>query len=388
MKLFEVNSRLLSKEFTRVPKIIYMNDPVWVCPLDRDIDSIFEPSKNAYFKHGDATRWILRDSSGRLIGRVAAFIDFNTSSTWDQPTGGMGFFECIDSPEAAFMLFDAARNWLTERGMEAMDGPINFGETDKYWGLLVNGFTHPTFEVAYNPHYYIKLFESYGFKKFYGMTGFLFDIKAGAPERFRKIAEWITRKPDYEFRHFRWDRANEMMDDFTEVFNQAWASFKKDNFEPLTRDYIMGTLKKARIIIDVEFIWIAYFKKRPVAIFMLYPDANMILKYFKGKMSLINMLRFVILKHRKKLTRIKALLFGVIPEYKGRGLESGFFHHILKNLENKPQYVEAEISWVADYNPPMMTIFESMGAAPAKEYITYRYLFDREKEFKRYPIPV
>ncbi|TFH33801.1 MAG: GNAT family N-acetyltransferase, partial [Bacteroidia bacterium] len=273
MKLFEVNSRLLSKEFTRVPKIIYMNDPVWVCPLDRDIDSIFEPSKNAYFKHGDATRWILRDSSGRLIGRVAAFIDFNTSSTWDQPTGGMGFFECIDSPEAAFMLFDAARNWLTERGMEAMDGPINFGETDKYWGLLVDGFTHPTFEVAYNPPYYIKLFESYGFKKFYGMTGFLFDIKAGAPERFRKIAEWITRKPDYEFRHFRWDRANEMMDDFAEVFNQAWASFKKDNFEPLTRDYIMGTLKKARIIIDVEFIWIAYFKKRPVAIFMLYPDA-------------------------------------------------------------------------------------------------------------------
>jgi len=387
MRISEVNSRSLAMDFIRVPKIIYRDDPVWVCPLDRDIESIFDPEKNVYYKHGEATRWILKDDRGNLIGRISAFIDYNTSSTWDQPTGGVGFFECIDDTLASSLLFDTARGWLSERGMQAMDGPVNFGETDKYWGLLVGGFTHPSFEVAYNPPYYRNLFESYGFRLFYGMTGFHFDIKKGPPERFKKIAEWITMKPDYEFKHFSWDRVDEMMEDFAEVFNQAWSSFKKDNFEPLTKGYIKRTLKKARIIIDEEFIWIAYFKKRPVAIFMMYPDVNMILKHLNGKMNLYNMVRFVILKKRKKMTRTKGLLMGVIPEYHGRGIESGFMHHVIKSLERKPQYVESEFSWVADFNPSMRSIFESMGALPAKEYITYRYLFDRTAEFKRYPIP-
>ena len=109
-------------------------------------------------------------------GRIAAFIDKNLAYTYDQPTGGIGFFECINDKESAFLLFDTAREWLKERGMEAMDGPINFGETDKYWGLLVNGFTHPSFEVPYNPPYYQDLFESYGFQTYYKMEGFHLDI--------------------------------------------------------------------------------------------------------------------------------------------------------------------------------------------------------------------
>lgn len=388
MKLKEVTGGSSGRDFIKVPKIIYKNDPVWVCPLDRDIDSIFDPLQNVYYNHGEATRWILEDDSGNLIGRVAAFIDNNTASTWDQPTGGMGFFECINDREAAFQLFDAARDWLKERGMEAMDGPINFGETDKYWGLLVDGFTHPSFEVAYNPPYYRELFEEYGFATFYAMTGFHLDIKKGAPERFMKIAEWLTSKPEYDFIHFRWNEADRFVADFVEVFNQAWASFKKENFEPLTVGYIKRTLKKARIIIDEELIWIAYYKKRPVAIYMMYPDVNMILKHLDGRMTLFNMIKFMILKRRGAITRIKGLLMGVIPEYQGRGMESGFMYHVLKALEKKPQYQEAEFSWVADFNPPMRKIFESAGALPAKEYITYRYMFDREAEFKRYPIPV
>ena len=66
------------------------------------------------------------------IGRVAAFIDKVRSTANRQPTGGMGFFEVIDNKDAAFFLFDAAREWLAARGMEAMDGPINFGENAFY----------------------------------------------------------------------------------------------------------------------------------------------------------------------------------------------------------------------------------------------------------------
>ncbi len=127
----------------RFPKSSIRDEGTWVCPLDKEIESIFDPKKNVYFKHGEATRWILKDDQGELNGRVAAFIDHNTAQKHDQPTGGMGFFECINDQEAANLLFDTAREWLKERGMEAMDGPINFGETDKYWGLA-GGWFHPS----------------------------------------------------------------------------------------------------------------------------------------------------------------------------------------------------------------------------------------------------
>jgi hypothetical protein len=117
------------------------------------VESIFDPQSNVYFKHGEATRWVLQDEKGALIGRVAAFVDHHTAPKQDPPAGGMGFFECINDHYAAAMLFDTCKEWLKTRGLEAMDGPINFGETDKYWGLLVDGFTHPSYEIAYNPHY-------------------------------------------------------------------------------------------------------------------------------------------------------------------------------------------------------------------------------------------
>ena len=134
-----------------MPKKLYKDDKVWVCPLDNDIEAVFDPARNTYFGHGEAERWVLYDDSNNLAGRVAAFYDTLLCNSWDQPTGGMGFFECINDRDSAFLLFDTAREWLKSKGMEAMDGPVNFGENDKYWGLLVNGFTHPSFDIVLWP---------------------------------------------------------------------------------------------------------------------------------------------------------------------------------------------------------------------------------------------
>ena len=170
------------------------------------------------------------------------------------------------------------------------------------------------------------------------------------------------------------------------VFNEAWASFKI-HFEPLEADYIKGVLKKAKAIVDEEFIWLAYFKDKPIAIYLMFPDVNQIFKYLNGKMDLLNMIRFLFLKKRKTITRAKGLLMGVIPKYQGLGIESAFILNLVEVFKNKPHYSEIEFSWVADFNPKMRKIFVSVGSVPAKHYITYRYLFDRNIEFKRYPIP-
>ncbi len=386
MKIIEVFDRRSQKQFLNLPKKLYKDDSFWVCPMDNEIEAIFNPKKNDYFNHGEVTRFLLKDDKGEFIGRIAVFIDRKAAFDFDQPTGGIGFFECINNQEAANMLFDTAKKWLAFRKIEAMDGPINFGETDKYWGLLVDGFTHPSYEIAYNFKYYQSLFETYGFQTYYNQEGFHLDITKPLPPKFEKIANWVANKPEYTFEHLDFKQIDRQLGDFCTVFNEAWASFK-ENFKPLEKKYTIATLKKVRQIIEPEFIWIAYHEQKPITIYLMYPDVNMILKHMNGNMHVFNKLKFLSLKNKKAMTRARGVLMGTIPEFQGRGIEAAIILQLVKVFERKKQYTEIEFSWVADFNPKMKKIFLSVGNKHVKTYKTYRYLFDRNKPFKRVPIP-
>src|SRR5688572_727015 len=134
MKAIEVKTPQHIREFIEFPIRLYKQEPNWIRPLEADIESVFDPKKNKFFSHGECIRWILQDDAGKTIGTVAAFVDQKTVNKGnDQPTGGMGFFECINDQQAAFMLLDLAKIWLQGKGMEAMDGPINFGPRDRWW---------------------------------------------------------------------------------------------------------------------------------------------------------------------------------------------------------------------------------------------------------------
>jgi len=138
MYLSEVNTPALIQRFHAVPKGIYANDPHWVPYLKQDIEKLFDKEKNKLFREGaEAIRWILYDDQDKAIGRIAAFINPKTLDTSNFRTGGIGFFECIDDQQAANFLFDAAKKWLEERKIEAMDGPINFGDRNQFWGCQI-----------------------------------------------------------------------------------------------------------------------------------------------------------------------------------------------------------------------------------------------------------
>jgi len=142
MTLIEVITSAHQLEFIEMAVRLYRDEKSWIRPIDQDIEGLFHAETNKLFRNGaQAKRWLLQDDSAKTIGRIAAFI--NPKMKEKQPTGGVGFFECIQNQEAAFLLFDQAKDWLQSEGMEAMDGPINFGERDKWWGLLVDGFSEP-----------------------------------------------------------------------------------------------------------------------------------------------------------------------------------------------------------------------------------------------------
>lgn len=377
MRIITVDSKTTRRQFLEVVKLIYQNDSAYVRPLDVMIEEIFDPSKNEFYQHGEATRFLLLDESNQPIGRVGAFINRKKAFGFDQPTGGMGFFECINNQKAAFLLFDAAKEWLTQRGMEAMDGPINFGENDNFWGLLVEGFTHPAFGMQYNPPYYKTFFEAYGFVNYFEQVTNHLDLKKPFPERFWKIAGRVVSKPEYSFKPFRWKEQEQVIKDFKEVYDDAWQFH--ENFTPMNPDTLRKSLREAKPFLIEDLIWFAYCNNEPAAFLVMFPDVNQIIKHFNGSFNLWNKLRFLYYRWNNEMTRTRVVIMGVRPKYQRLGLESGLFWQLRDVVAGRPYLEEMELSWVGDFNPRMRAIHEAVGAVFGKRHITYRYIFDAEK---------
>lgn len=385
MEVIQVSDRKTIEAFHQLPIQLYRNDPNWVAPFRLMIEDIFDPGKNAGFVHGDARRWLVK-KDGRCVGRIAAFYDRSKIEQNAEQTGNVGFFESVDDDNVARLLFGTAEKWLHSEGFTAMDGPVNFGENFFNWGLLVDGFQQQGFGMQYNPAYYRRLFESYGFKTYYQQFSYHLDITSpDLPQRFWKIAEWVAKKPDYSFRTFSFQNQDRCIEDFLSVYEQAWN--KHSNFKPIDRKELKALIGNAKIVLEEEFIWYVFHKDEPIAFFMMIPDLNQILKHLKnGKLNLYNILKLLYLKQIRTMTRCRVLVMGVIPRFQGAGIESGIFWQLRQVFLKKPWYNEMELSWVGDFNPKMISLFSAVGSKYAKTHETLRCLFDRSRCFERLPI--
>ena len=384
MELIEVNTKRLQRDFLELPLKIYKDDPNWIRPLDDDIESVFDPDKNKLFRNGEAIRWILKDDRGETIGRVAAFINNKTARSFDQPTGGMGFFECVNDKKAAFLLFDQCRNWVEKRKMEALDGPINFGERDKWWGLLVDGFVEPNYCVPYNPHYYKTLFESYGFKTYFNQYTYSIPVQSQLPENYAQKAERIANDPSYHFEHIKKSQLEKYAEDFWYIYNKAWV--KHAGINEMSKAQAISLMKKIKPILDEDIIWFAYHDKEAVGFFIMLPEINQIIKYLNGKLDWIGKIKFLWYKYRGVCRKTFGVAFGIIPAFQGKGLEGALTMATARKVQPLNRYDVLEMNWIGDFNPTMMHIAESIGAKIAKTHITYRKLFDETKPFKRAPV--
>lgn len=382
--LVEVNDQKLIKEFLSFPARLYKSEKNWTRPLDEDVEAIFDKKKNKLFRHGAAIRWILRNNNNETIGRVAAFYNANTAKSNDQPTGGLGFFDCIDNKDAAFILFDSAKKWLEEQGMEAMDGPISFGERDSFWGCLVDGFYEPLYNMPYNFAYYKDLFEAYGFQDYFKQYTYRRNMeKGGISSLIHKKAERVFSNPDYSFKTINWKNNEKFAEDFKVIYNKGWAQFA--GVKKISKAHALALLKQMRPIMDTRLVIFAYHKEDPVAFFIMIPDIYQIIRKFNGKLNWFNKLRFLYyLRVRKICTRIIGRIFGIVPEHQGKGLEAG----LVMFFENETYraglpYKDLQLNWIGDFNPSMMKVCEQIGGKIYKTHITFRYLFDRTKPFER-----
>lgn len=385
MKLIEVKDKDSESTFIKVNYIINHHDPNYIQPLEKDIKEVFDPAKNKAFRGGDVIRWILKNDEDQPIGRIAAFVNKKYKSKGDEgPVGGIGFFECINDQAAADMLFDVAKHWLLQKGMTAMDGPINFGERDRWWGLLVEGFVPPVYTLNYNQPYYQSLFENYGFKLFFEQICFGRMVNKPLEDKFFERHAKLAQDPGYKAIHINKKELPKFAQDFATVYNEAWAGH--GGLKQLNKELVLKMFQQMKPVMDEKVIWFTYYHERPIAIWVNLPDLNQWFKHLHGRFDLLGKLKFLWIKATKQCKKFTGIVFGVVPDFQGKGVDSFMVVEGAKIIQHELPYEEFEMQWIGDFNPKMINIAQTIADKQTRKLITYRYLFDRTKEFKRHPI--
>ncbi|QOW10793.1 hypothetical protein Q73A0000_10610 [Kaistella flava (ex Peng et al. 2021)] len=382
MKVINVVSKESVSEFLNFPKLLFNKDENYIRPLDQDIENVFDSKKNKFFKLGECERFLFKNDEGKTVGKIAVFI--NKKYKQDQPTGGIGFFDCVDNQEAANFIFDFAKDWLQQKGMEAMDGPINFGERDKFWGLLIEGFSEPLYAMNYNPPYYKSLFENYGFQIYFNQLCFGRKIHDPVARNFLEMHQRISRNENITAKPLQLKSLEKFARDFTSVYNQAWASHGEG--KQLTELQTLKMFKTLKPVINEHISWFVYENEKPIAMWMNIPDLNQWIKFFNGKFGILYKLLFLIIKKFSKNKKMVGLVFGIIPEWQRKGIDGFMIWEGTRHFQKTTDFEDYEMQWIGDFNPKMIRIAENLETKVTRKLATYRYLFDETKEFKRQEI--
>lgn len=380
MNAVKVTNDAEKREFLEFPPRLYKNDKNYIRPLNKDIQDVFDKKKNKFFKTGECERFLFKNTQNQTVGKVAVFV--NKKYKQEQPTGGIGFFDCINDQETANFIFDFCKNWLQERGMEAMDGSINFGERDKFWGIVTDGFDEPLYGMNYNLPYYKDLFENYGFQIYFNQLCYSRPVHGDVSRVFTVMHAKHAKNPAISAKPMKKNQLEKFAKDFTEVYNKAWA----DHGGGKEMEYakMLKMFKAMKPVINEHISWFVYENEKPIAMWMNIPDLNQWFKYLRGKFGIWEKLKFLWVKKVRKNTKMVGIVFGVVPEWQRTGIDGYMIWEGTKHLRKHTDFEVTELQWIGDFNPKMMKIAESLDTTVTRKLATYRYLFDRNKPFERH----
>lgn len=364
--IINVSSKKDFKQFFDFAFDLYKDDEHWVPPLWDEISSFFK-TNNPFWNHSEASLF-LAYKDGRVVGRIAAIIDHLLIKKEDKKVGYFGFFEVVNDYNIAKELFDVARQWLKEKDIEKMRGPID-GRIDNRCGLLLNGYDKTPFIFAsYNPKYYVDFVEKYGMKKSRDLLIYYIDLSNDIPEYLKKAAEKV-KKMGIKIRGFNRLRAGKEVKWWVpmmmKTFSFHWGYVDVPKEEVLTRFGI----KQIRWIADTGLFLVAESPDgEPIAFKWTTPDYNQALKKLNGKLGLLGYLKFFY--YLRKINRGRLNFVGIKKEWQGKSIGSAMNYCTLLEMK-KRNYSGAECGWIDEKNIASQRTIEKTGAKLNKKYRVY-----------------
>ncbi|HET6528338.1 MAG TPA: hypothetical protein VFG39_06270 [Balneolaceae bacterium] len=364
--------------FHELPFRIYEDYPSWAPPFRFEIENIFDPAKNAFFEKGECERFLVMNK-GRAVARFAVMNTPARDQVLEPKMGGMGFIEMENDAELAQEIINFSKNWHRERGYNAMRGPINFGENDTYWGLLVENYDEPPiYGMFYHPPYYKKLLEQTGAEKIDDHWSYKRDFSEPIPDRMQKITDRIESKPAVELRSIDLKNIYRDGEYIREIYNKAWSEQeireREEEFTELTKETIEGMIEKLKPVIIPESMLLAFVNGEPASFVVCVPDLNEVSKETGGRLRWWHYPKLFWFKRRAK--HLRSLVYGTKPKFRKMGLEAlTFTRGIQFTREALPSLEYLEGAWVSEKNWLMQRSLEALGCHHHKTHRTYKWEF-------------
>ncbi|HEX6941256.1 MAG TPA: GNAT family N-acetyltransferase [Longimicrobiales bacterium] len=361
-----VSGRAEQDRFIRLPWRIYAADPVWVPPLLHDVKTVLDRRRHPFHRHAEV-EYFLAWRGAEVVGRIAAIVNHRHNEFHGEKTGFFGFFECIDDAAVADALLGTAEDWLRERGMVRVLGPMSFSTNEEAGlGALVDGFDHPPVVMtAHTPRYYPALFEGAGYVKAKDLLAYWLDDPR-PPERLVQGVERLRKAEGIRIRTLNMkDFAGEVAR-IKEIYNSAWE--RNWGFVPMTDEEFDHLARQLKPVVNPRLCGIAEVAGEPVGFALALPDFNRALKHVNGRLLPFGI--FKLLWHQRKIDTARVLTLGLKPGYRRKGIDAMLYLHIFREGV-AAGYYRAECSWILEDNWDMRRGLERMGARVYKTYRIY-----------------
>jgi GNAT superfamily N-acetyltransferase len=358
-------------EFVDLPYRLYSEVANWVPPFKRDVRTQLDPQHNPFFEHGEA-EYYLAEREGRVVGRVAAVVNRLHNETHGDRVGFFGFFECVADAEAAEALLSRAAEWLAERGMTEMRGPMSFSVNEEC-GVLVQGFDQPPFlMMPYNRPYYDPLLKGIGFAGVRDLLAFRGGTLVGdeaPPARLARGYALLERRLGVRIRPADVGRFASEVQKVREIFNASW----RDNwgFVPMTESEIAHGAGEFKPVVIPDLLPFVMKDGREIAFALAVPNVNEVLISNRSGAIFPAAPKLVWNLKRRKIRSLRIFLLGVLPEWRGKGLDAMLYFWIWSKAA-KHGMGGGEAGWILDDNEPMKAGLRKMGFEPYKRYRIYQ----------------
>jgi GNAT superfamily N-acetyltransferase len=365
INIVEVESSGQLRQFIEYPNRLYAGDPNYVTPLYVERKEFFDKKNNPFYRTA-RTQLFLAIRNNEVVGRIATCISYRHNDYHEEKTGFFGFFDTPDDEEISRRLLKVAMIELKKAGMDRMRGPMNFS-TNHECGFLVEGFdSPPVVMMTYNHPYQTRLAEKFGLKKVMDLVAYKLPTSTGPSERIRRVVESRLARTRVKIRPINMGSFAREVHLIREVYNQAWA--KNWGFVPMDDDEFDHLAKNLKQILDPEIVCIAEHEGRAIGFSLALPNINQVLIRLDGRLFPTGLLKLLWLtKVRKSIDQCRLITFGVIPEYRNRGIDMMLYMETARRGLEKG-YKWGELSWILESNDLMRHGVEQMGAVVYKRY--------------------
>ena len=347
IEIRKVSSKKDLKKFIRFNYTLYKNNPYSVPDLYDDMLGTFDKKKNGAFAYCDAD-YFLAYKEDKIVGRVAALINYKANKIWNQQRVRFGWIDFIDDPEVSRLLLETVEKWGRAKGMTEIQGPLGFTDFDAE-GMLIEGFDQlSTMATIYNYPYYPQHLEKLGYEKDVDWLEFKIFIPDDIPEKHRRISRIVQQKYGLEVKKYTSGKklAQDYGQAIFELMNEAYQPLY--GFAPLSQEQIDQYVKMYLPIVDLRMVTLITDKEGMlVGVGLSMPSLSEALQKAKGKLFPFGwyfLLKALFLNRRAEM--LDLLLVAVKPEYQNKGVNALLFDDLI------PIYKELGFHY-AESNPEL-----------------------------------